>query len=286
MAITFFGSPAIHKSTVVVLSHMTHPLRSTNHLLSAVPEEDFQRLSPSLRTVSLTPRQVVATQGEPCQQVLFPCEGVISLIRQMDDGRTIEVAPVGSEGLIGVGAVLGSGHDDNQAVVQVGGHALALPVAVLRSELARRGPLHDVTQRYVQGFVSTLMQTTACNALDQVPQRFCRWLLTIHDRVEGDSFPMTHESVAHLLGVRRPTITLALGQLQNRNLVRLMRGTITILDRQGLEAASCDCYRLIAAAYAATFPAGPAARNLGVPTSSGVGLEANTSHAPLVDAAV
>lgn len=253
----------------------------TNHLLSALPDSDFQHLAPSLRRVPLTPRHVVAKQGEPCQEVLFPCAGVVSLIRHMADGRTIEIASIGPEGMIGVGAVLGFRDDASQAVVHVEGHALALPVGVLRTELTRQGPLFEVTQRYLQSFLSALMQTSACNALDQVRQRFCRWLLTIHDRVEGDSFPLTHESVACLLGVRRPTITLVLGELQRRNLVRVTRRTVTILDRQALESAACGCYRQIASTYAAAFPGGPAARNL-LRASSTARVESGTGVDPLV----
>ena len=162
----------------------------------------------------------------------------------MEDGGVVEVATVGREGLVGVSAVLGSPVATGEAFV----HVAADPAAVMnidafRRELDRRGAFYDRVTRYTRAFVSMLMQSVACNALHSAEQRCCRWLLMTHDRVGTDEFPLTHEFLAIMLGVRRPTVTLVMADLARAGIVFQIRGRIRIIDRKKLEEGSCECYR-------------------------------------------
>jgi CRP-like cAMP-binding protein len=162
----------------------------------------------------------------------------------MEDGGVVEVATVGREGLIGVGAVLGNPIATGEAFVQIPGElAAVMSIDAFRRELDRRGPFYDKVTRYSQAFVSLLMQSVACNGLHSAEERCCRWLLMTHDRIGQDEFPLTHEFLAAMLGVRRPTVTLVMAELARVGIVSHVRGHVRIVDRHGLEAASCECYR-------------------------------------------
>lgn len=224
------------------------PPRATqpNRLLAALPPDECDRILPVLRTVPMRYRQVLQRHGEPIRAVFFPAGGVASITTLMRDGRMVEVATVGNEGLIGIWPALGARVPAGEATVQVaGGSAQMMPVDAFVQALDRRGPFYDVVTRYLQAFVILTMQTTACNGLHSVEQRCCRWLLMAHDRLERDRFRLTHETLAVMLGVRRPSVTEVASALRAAGLIEYRGGQMTILNRRRLEAACCECYRVI-----------------------------------------
>jgi len=216
-----------------------------NRLLNAIPRAVYERLLPHMKPVSLVLKQVLYERDAPIPHVYFPNGGVVSLLIEMDDGAAVEVATIGNEGLVGLPVFLGVDLSAERAIVQIAGGALRMPAAVFVREVRPGSPLHDLLRRYTQALMMAMAQMAACNRLHPLEERYARWLLQTHDRVRADDFPMTHEFLAQMLGVRRATVTVAAGVLQQAGLIRYSRGVVTILDRPGLEAASCECYRLI-----------------------------------------
>ncbi len=214
-----------------------------NHVLAMLPADDYQRLAPHLRTVFLQSRQVLAREGEPLQQLLFPFTALCSLTKAMGNGSSIEVATVGAEGVIGAGLTIGQTGSPADVVVQVEGSAQTLALEVIRADIESRGALYECVHRYYWAFVSQLMQTVACNAVHRAEQRCSRWLLTTSDRLQCNEFPITQSILAIALGVRRPTVTMAMAELSRTGATHHARGVVTILDRSRLEAMSCECYQ-------------------------------------------
>jgi CRP-like cAMP-binding protein len=220
--------------------------RPKNKLLACLPRTDFQRLRPHLKTIPVKVKQVFHPANTPIREVFFPNGGVTSMTTVMRDGSMVEIATVGDEGFVGVGAIFGDGIVSGEAMVQVPDtSAEVMSVGVFRAELDRRGPFFDCIQRYSQGLLSLMMQSTACMALHPVQERCCRWLLMTHDRVRQDEFQLSHEFLAMMLGSTRPTVTVVAGALQKAGLIKYVHGRITILDRQSLESASCECYATV-----------------------------------------
>ena len=221
---------------------------SMNHLLASLPAEDYQRVSSELTWRPLKVRQVLHKHGEPVTEIYFPGRSVCSITNVMEDGAVVEVATVGPEGLVGVAAVFGAQVSTGEAFVQIPAEpAAVMSIEAFRREMERRGAFHDRVTRYSQTFVNMLMQSVACNGLHSAEQRCCRWLLMTHDRIGRDDFPLTHELLAIMLGVRRPTVTLVMAELTRAGIVSHVRGHIRIVDRPALEAATCECYRNIRA---------------------------------------
>jgi CRP-like cAMP-binding protein len=225
--------------------------RPKNRLLAALPAEDFRRVLPFLKTIPISTRMVLQKQGEPLLHVYFPNGGVCSITTVLADGTTVEAATVGDEGMLGVEAFL---TDDaiapGETVVQVPDtSAEMMSVEDFRREIAGHGALHDILGRYTQVVIAQMMQTTACNALHQVQQRCARWLLMTHDRMHEQNFTLSHEFLAVMLGVQRPTVSVVAATLQAAGLIRYTHGRVTVQDRPGLEAASCECYPIIRAHF-------------------------------------
>ena len=230
--------------------------QSFNRLLAALPPDEYQRILPELVVHPLCLRQVIHKHGERLSQVWFTGRGICSITSAMEDGGVVEVATVGNEGFVGVGAALGDSFASGDAFVQVQGDpALVMSVDAFHRELNRRGPFHDLVSRYAQAFMGLIMQSVACNGLHSAEERCCRWLLMTHDRVQQDEFALTHEYMAMMLGVRRPTVTLVMAELTNAGIISHMRGRIRIADRKGLEDASCECYRSVKNLYDRLLPA-------------------------------
>lgn len=227
--------------------------RPKNRLLAALPDEDFRRIRSHLVTIPLTPKQMLLKRGEPIRHVFFPNDGVCSVTSMMKDGTAAEVATVGNEGMLGMTAFWGGDVMPGESMLQVphtgGTSAERMTVEVFRRELARHGALYTAIGRYAQGAVALMMQSTGCMALHQVQQRCCRWLLMTHDRVKTDQFVLSHEFLAMMLGSTRPTVTTVARNLQRAGLIRYTHARITIVDRPGLEAASCECYATVKAEY-------------------------------------
>jgi CRP-like cAMP-binding protein len=221
-------------------------LRSPNKLLASLPVEDYQRIAPSLSTVPMKLKQVVHRQDEPIEYVYFPGGGAFSLVRTLQDGQVAEVATVGAEGAVGAGVFFGQRVADCDVLVQLTGPgAQAMTTERFNAEMERRGALYNCVVRYNQALTTQIMQSTACNGLHSAEQRCCRWLLMTHDRAGADEFRLTHEFLATMLGVRRPTVTLVANALQNAGLIQYRRGSVKIVDRARLEAASCECYATV-----------------------------------------
>ena len=222
------------------------PESSRNHLLASLPPEDYQRVSAELTWRPLKVRQVLHKHGERVSEIFFPGRSVCSITNVMEDGAVVEVATVGREGLIGIAAVFGAPVASGESFVQIAAEpAAVMGIEAFRREMERRGAFFDRVTRYSQAFVNMLMQSVACNGLHSAEQRCCRWLLMTHDRIAQDEFPLTHEFVAIMLGVRRPTVTLVMAELTRAGIISHVRGHIRIVDRKALEHAACECYRNI-----------------------------------------
>jgi CRP-like cAMP-binding protein len=220
-----------------------------NRLLAALPPDDLARLWPRLEPVELASRQTLHAPDEPIGSVYFPETGYLSRLAPMDDGDSAEVGLIGPEGMVGLAILHGSDRDGFEIIVQVPGTALRIDAAAFREELDRIPALQALLHRYALAHFEQVARTAACNGRHQTDQRLARWLLMAHDRVEGDEFPMTHEFLSMMLGVRRAGITVAAGQLQKAGLIRYERGRMEITDRPGLEAAACECYGIARRAY-------------------------------------
>jgi CRP-like cAMP-binding protein len=217
-----------------------------NRLLTALPRAEFSRLRPHLEKVSLPLKDILYEANGPIPHVFFPLNGVISLVLIMDGGFSLEVGTIGNEGMVGTPVFLGAESSPTRAISQVAGEALRLETKVFKEEMKRAGQLYGLVQRYTQAMINQISQSTVCNHRHSVQKRMCRWLLMSHDRVGTDQFHLTQEFLAQMLGVRRPTVTAVAGILQKAGLISYHRGTLTVLDRKGMEAASCECYEVVA----------------------------------------
>ncbi len=220
-----------------------HQIR--NRLLSALPDSEYERLLPHLEKVSLTLKQIIYMPNEPIEYVYFPNSGIISLVNLTEEGGTVEAATVGKEGMVGLPLLLGTDRMIGQAITQIVGDALRMKADVFKQEVTPASLLYSLLLRYTQALMNLISQSVACNRLHSVEDRCCRWLLLCQDRVESDEFPLTQEFLAQMLGVRRASVSVVAATLQKAGLIRYRRGKITILDRIGLEAASCECYQIV-----------------------------------------
>jgi CRP-like cAMP-binding protein len=218
---------------------------SQNRLLAVLPPEELERLTPHFQRVPLVFKETLFEAGARIEFLYFPLNGVISTIAAMRDGSAIEVGIVGKEGATDVAIVLGDDISSHRGFVQLAGSALRLSAVVLREELRRDGELRSVLLRYTRFTLAQATQSAACNRLHSLEQRCARWLLSMRDRIEADTFPMTHEFLAYMLGVRRAGVTVAAQALQHAGRVRYARGQLTILDGDGLEADACECHRVL-----------------------------------------
>lgn len=223
----------------------TANIHRTNRLLAALGNDDFNLLKPHLTVVDLVQNEPVFDGGHPAEYVWFPHEGVISIVATDAEGGAVEVATVGREGMTGVSLVLGSDTMSSDAMVQVSGRGSKMDATAFREAIEISPSLKQQMLRYVLALFTQISQNAACNQLHAINTRCARWLLTTHDRVAGDTYALTQEYLAMMLGVTRPSVSAAAAALQKSGLIRYSRGVITILDRTGLEAASCECYRII-----------------------------------------
>lgn len=217
-----------------------------NRILAALPEKKYKPLLDSLQPVSLSLNQVLYEEGEPIRHAYFPNDAMVSLVAVREDGeRSLEVGVVGEEGMLGAAAFLGNPVALNRAVVQLAGGALRVRVDVLRGATEGGGPLHQLLHGYVQVAFVQITRSAICNRFHGLGERLARWFLITHDHAKADTFPMTHEFISHLLGVRRVDVTKSARILQQEGLIKYKRGAITVIDREGLEDASCNCYRIV-----------------------------------------
>jgi CRP-like cAMP-binding protein len=220
-----------------------------NHLLAALPADEFSRLEPDLEPASLLLGKVIYESGEQLEYVYFPTTAIISLLYIMENGSTAEIGMAGNDGLVGVALFMGGSTTPNRAVVQSAGNAFRLKSKALQFEFHQGGEFQKILLRYTQYLMTQISQTAVCNRLHSVEQQLCRWLLINHDLLQTNKLIMTHDLIANMLGVRREGVSIAAGHLQKRELIKYVRGTITMLDRKGLETAACECYKVVKEEY-------------------------------------
>jgi CRP-like cAMP-binding protein len=221
-----------------------------NRLLRALPPEDWTRIAKDLRMTPVVTGKTLQESGTMVAEVYFPNGGVYSVMNEMRDGALVEVATIGREGMLGVGVFLGDASSAGRMLQQVSnGDLPTMTVARFAEESGTVGAFRNIMGRYAQANLLQIMQCTACNALHNVEQRCCRWLLQTQDRVGADDFLLKHEFLAIMLGVQRPTVTLVLGSLQRSGLISTKYGRIRVLDRKSLERASCECHEVIQAHF-------------------------------------
>jgi CRP-like cAMP-binding protein len=216
-----------------------------NHLLAALPAEAFARLEPHLEWVPMPLGHAIYESGMQMRHVYFPTTAIVSLLYVMEDGASAEIAVVGNEGMVGISLFMGGETTPNRAVVQSAGHAYRLLGSVLKDEFSRAGPMQHLLLRYTQALMTQMAQTAVCNRHHTLDQQFCRWLLLSLDRLPSNELVMTQELIANMLGVRREGVTEAAGRMQKAGLIDYHRGHITVLDRAGLEARTCECYAVV-----------------------------------------
>jgi CRP-like cAMP-binding protein len=215
-----------------------------NRILTALPASDRLRLLEVVRTVDLPVKTVLFEPGCPIDAVHFPTDGVISLVTPLHDGAIVEVATIGNEGIVGV-PLVPLGGLAVRAISQVAGHSLRMNANVFLEWLDRSPSFQKLVDSYTQALFGQISQAAACNRLHSSEERLSRWLLMSHDRVGADQFFITQEFLGQMLGARRSTVSVSAGILQRAGLIRYVRGHVTIVDRAGLKAVSCECYAVI-----------------------------------------
>jgi CRP-like cAMP-binding protein len=226
-----------------------------NHLLAALPEAVWQRWQPHLERVDLPLGKVLYESGSRLSHVYFPTSAIVSLLYVMEDGASAEIAVVGNDGLVGISLFMGGGTTPSRAVVQSAGEGWRLNAALMKEEFDRAGPAMHLLLRYTQALITQMAQTAVCNRHHSVDQQLCRWLLLSLDRLSGSDLVMTQELIANMLGVRREGVTEGALKLQKAGLIRYARGHISVLDRVGLEARTCECYAVVKKEYDRLLPA-------------------------------
>jgi CRP-like cAMP-binding protein len=227
-----------------------------NRLLAALPEAEWARWQQHLELVSMPLGKALYESGGKLSHVYFPTTAIVSLLYVMEDGSSAEIAVVGHDGVVGVSLFMGGESTTSRAVVQSAGYGYRLRSSLMMQEFNRAGPAMHLLLRYTQALITQMAQTAVCNRHHSLDQQLCRWLLLSLDRLRSRELVMTQELIANMLGVRREGVTEAAGNLQKDGLIRYRRGQITVLDRDGLERRSCECYAVVKKEYERLLPAG------------------------------
>jgi CRP-like cAMP-binding protein len=223
--------------------------QSPNRLLDALPQNIFAALQPQLKTVDLPFGDVIAKPGEPVQHVYFPLSGVVSLVVEMEDGQMVETAMVGRDGVVNATSALDGKTALSKAIIQGAGSASTITSDALRAIADDFKPFRGILIRHEQVLLAQAQQSAGCNASHTVEARTCRWLLRLYDLTQSTELKLTQEFLAQMLGVRRTSVTLVAGTLQQAGLVKHRRGTIHLLDVEGLKASACECYETVRKHY-------------------------------------
>ena len=226
----------------------------TNRLLAALPKNEYRRLLPNLEPFPLVFGEVIYEPGDPIRHVYFPASGIISLLAVVGDRATLEVGIVGREGMVGLSVFMGLKTSRNRAVVRGAGAAMRMKVAAYRKECDNGGLLPRLLRRYTHSRLTQVAQVAACNRFHPIDARLAQWLLMTRDRMGTDEFQLTQEFLSNMLGVRREGVNKTAGALQKQRLITYRRGTLTTLNRAGLEAVACQCYGIIKEEYESPLP--------------------------------
>jgi CRP-like cAMP-binding protein len=221
------------------------PDRPRNRLLASLPHDEYEKLVPNLEPVSAEYRQICFDIDQPIEHVYFPERCLVSVLSAMSDGTAVETATVGHEGLVGLAVFLGADRTSAQAFVQIPGPALRMRADAFRAAVAASPAFAAMIARYTQALFTLVAQSSACNRLHMMTERCARWLLHTHDRIEQDEFPLTHQFLSQMLGVRRATVTEAMRAVQATGAITYAMGRVTVCDRALLENAACECYTII-----------------------------------------
>ncbi|HUQ33145.1 MAG TPA: Crp/Fnr family transcriptional regulator [Pyrinomonadaceae bacterium] len=224
-------------------------VQTKNRILAALPGDEYERLLPHLKPVNLEYKQIIFEPHKTILYSYFPEDGIISMVTTVIDKTVVEVGLAGREGMVCVVTFLGANSTPHQCLVQGQGIAQRIKASVLRDEFKRGGKLQELLLRYTQSHLVMIAQTAVCNRLHALEARLSRWLLMIHDRVDGDGFLLTQDVISKMLGAQRTGVTDAAGTLQKNGSISYSRGRIVILDRQKLEETSCECYRIVKDEY-------------------------------------
>lgn len=229
-------------------------LKSSNHLLAALPDEEWLRWEPKLELIELKLGKVLYKSGGKMSYVYFPIDSIISLLFVLENGSSAEIAVVGNEGIVGVSLFMGGHTTPSRAVVQSAGSCIRLNAEKLIKEFNLSLPVMHLLLRYMQALMTQATQTAVCNRHHSLDQQLCRWLLLSMDRLPTNNLVMTQELIANMLGVRREGVTEAAGKLQKAGLISYARGKIEIKDRPGIEKRSCECYAVVKKEYDRLLP--------------------------------
>lgn len=244
-----------YQKPVILLSPTAFKHRAfQNHLLNALTLDVFERLFPLLEMVSMQAGDVICESGGELRYAYFPTNCIVSLQYIMENGASTQIAMVGNEGMIGVALLMGGDTMPNRAVIQSTGYAYRLKKYVLEQEISQNGELLSLLLCYTQALITQMAQTAVCNRHHSLDQQLCRWLLLCLDRLDSNELAMTQELIANMLGVRRESVTDAAGKLQQADLIQYRRGHITVLNRPGLEAQSCECYEVVKTEFERLLP--------------------------------
>jgi CRP-like cAMP-binding protein len=230
-----------------------------NHLLAALPDAEAQRWLPQLERVDMPLGQVLYESGGTLSHVYFPTTAIVSLLYVMENGASAEIAVVGNEGIVGISLFMGGDSTSSRAVVQSAGLGYRLKAQIMKDDFNRAGPVLHLLLRYTQALITQMAQTAVCNRHHSLDQQLCRWLLLSLDRLQGNELVMTQELIANMLGVRREGVTEGALKLQQAGLIRYARGHISVLDRDGLQRRSCECYAVVKKEYDRLLPRKPVA---------------------------
>jgi|SRR6516162_6039203 CRP-like cAMP-binding protein len=214
-----------------------------NRILASLPEAEIQRLLPHLKPVSF-PLGMVLLDGRHANAYLLE-KGIASVVVSVSNGTTVEVGVVGCDGIVGIPLLLGTGHTPGNTTIQIAGSGFRIAAEALRGEFERPGDFRGLLQRYIHAFLVQTSQTAACNRLHTIEERLARWLLSCRDRMSSNRLELTHEFLGDMLGSPRTTVTLAMGLLERAGMLQRSRGAVTIVNRRALEAAACECYRIV-----------------------------------------
>ena len=225
-----------------------------NQLLAALPSVEWQRWLPQLEWIEMPLGQVLYESGGTLSHVYFPTTAIVSLLYVMENGASAEIAVVGNEGIVGISLFMGGESTPSRAVVQSAGEGFRLHAGIMKDEFSRAGPVLHLLLRYTQALITQMAQTAVCNRHHSLDQQLCRWLLLSLDRLRGNDLVMTQELIANMLGVRREGVTEAALKLQTVGLIRYARGHISVLDRNGLEQRTCECYAVVKKEYDRLLP--------------------------------
>jgi CRP-like cAMP-binding protein len=219
--------------------------KTNNRILNTLSRAEYERLAVELDPVTLSAGETLYRPNQPITHVYFPNRGTVSIVSSFEDGGSVEVGMVGNEGMFGVCVFLGSISSPLHAQVQLEGDALRMRADVLKREFNKCGMLHELLLRYTQAFITMIALTAACNRAHHISGRMSKWLLMCQDRAQSNELHLTHEFIATMLGTRRAGVTEAANQLRDEGMIEYRRGQVTILDREGLERTSCECYPMM-----------------------------------------